>query len=167
MTEAGISFAELLRSSAEENRRWREWFAQQPAALEVPIGEAGGPTASLGGMLRHIFLTELFYAELLNEKKNATDYARVPASSLEELFAIADSAHQEFHSFLSRAGDDELETVLKLTRGDFSIAGTKRKMLAHVLLHSQRHWAQIATALRQQGYKPGWQHDLLFSQALQ
>lgn len=39
---------------------------------------------------------------------------------------------------------------------------TPRKIMVHVVLHEIRHWAQIATMLRQQGL-PGDFHDFLFS----
>ena len=33
-------------------------------------------------------------------------------------------------------------------------------------LHSQRHWAQLATLLRTAGFPSGFEGDLMFSQAL-
>ncbi len=39
-------------------------------------------------------------------------------------------------------------------------------MLTHAVVHAIRHWAQLATLLRQQGYKTDWQHDVLFSDAI-
>jgi uncharacterized damage-inducible protein DinB len=34
-------------------------------------------------------------------------------------------------------------------------------------MHGIRHWAQLATLLRQAGYKTDWSHDLLMSDALE
>jgi hypothetical protein len=39
-------------------------------------------------------------------------------------------------------------------------------MAAHALLHSQRHWAQLATLVRVAGFPSGFKGDLLISQAL-
>jgi uncharacterized damage-inducible protein DinB len=43
---------------------------------------------------------------------------------------------------------------------------TRRKVLGHALLHSQRHWAQLATLVRAAGFPSGFGGDLLFSSAL-
>jgi uncharacterized damage-inducible protein DinB len=39
---------------------------------------------------------------------------------------------------------------------------TPRKIVVHILLHEMRHWAQIATLLRMNGFA-GEMHDFLFS----
>ena len=41
-----------------------------------------------------------------------------------------------------------------------------RKIVFHVLLHEIRHWAQIAKMLRERGFVPSGNHDLLASSAL-
>jgi uncharacterized damage-inducible protein DinB len=43
---------------------------------------------------------------------------------------------------------------------------SRRKIEAHTLTHSQRHWAQLATLVRQAGFPSGFKGDLLFSSAL-
>jgi hypothetical protein len=43
---------------------------------------------------------------------------------------------------------------------------TYRKMTAHALFHSQRHWAQLATLVRAAGFPSGFKGDLFFSSAL-
>jgi uncharacterized damage-inducible protein DinB len=42
---------------------------------------------------------------------------------------------------------------------------TPRKIIIHTLLHEVRHWAQISTLLRQNGFKIEF-HDFLFSPVL-
>jgi uncharacterized damage-inducible protein DinB len=43
---------------------------------------------------------------------------------------------------------------------------SRRKIAAHALFHGQRHWAQLATLLRNAGYPAKFRGDLLFSPAL-
>jgi uncharacterized damage-inducible protein DinB len=43
---------------------------------------------------------------------------------------------------------------------------SRRKVAAHALFHSQRHWAQLSTLVRQAGFPSGFKGDLLFSPAL-
>jgi uncharacterized damage-inducible protein DinB len=47
------------------------------------------------------------------------------------------------------------------------VKASRRKLLAQALTHSMRHWAQIATFLRQQGLKQEWNHDFLLSNAME
>jgi uncharacterized damage-inducible protein DinB len=43
---------------------------------------------------------------------------------------------------------------------------SRRKVAAHALFHSQRHWAQLATLVRAAGFPSGFKGDVLFSSAL-
>jgi len=43
---------------------------------------------------------------------------------------------------------------------------SRRKVAGHMLFHSQRHWAQLATLVRAAGFPSGFKGDLLFSSAL-
>jgi uncharacterized damage-inducible protein DinB len=43
---------------------------------------------------------------------------------------------------------------------------SRRKIAGHALFHSQRHWAQLTTLIRQAGFPSGFRGDLLFSLGL-
>jgi len=43
---------------------------------------------------------------------------------------------------------------------------SRRKIAAHALFHSQRHWAQLATLVRVAGFPSGFKGDMLISSAL-
>jgi uncharacterized damage-inducible protein DinB len=43
---------------------------------------------------------------------------------------------------------------------------SRRKIAVHALLHSQRHWAQLATLVRSAGFPSKFRGDLLFSPAV-
>ena len=43
---------------------------------------------------------------------------------------------------------------------------SRRKIAGHALFHSQRHWAQLATLVRNAGFPSEFRGDLLFSPAL-
>ncbi len=163
----GISFQELQRYTQEERRKWRAWLEKQPAAaLEVPMGEAGTDTATVRGVLWHIAIVELFYAEFISDQAEKSDYRALPHNTLEEIWRIGDSAQQQLAGYLARARETDLSAVLKLERGSFRVEASRRKMLGHVFLHSLRHWAQLAMAMRQHGFKTDWQHDFIFTEAL-
>ena len=163
----GISFPELQSYTQEERRKWRAWLEKQPAAaLEVPVGEAGTDTATARGVLWHIAIVELFYAEFISGKKEKSDYRALPHNTLEEIWRIGDPAHQQLSEYLATCSEADLSAVLVLERGSFRVEASRRKMLGHVFLHSLRHWAQLAMAMRQHGYKTDWQHDFIFTEAL-
>ncbi len=166
---AGIGFTELLQYTTDETCRWRQWFRNQaPAVLDVPLGESGAETATLRGMLAHIFYCELFYADLLTgAKPDFPAYERIPHTTVQELFDLGASAEERLGRCVAHTDDHSWGTILSIGwPPDQPIAGTRRKLLAHVLFHSLRHWAQVATALRQNGFKAEWGHDFLFTEAM-
>ena len=69
--------------------------------------------------------------------------------------------------FLSTTDDAALlEVILLQTVSAGTLHASRRKLFAHILLHSIRHWAQLSSLLREAGYKTTWPKDLLFSRAI-
>jgi uncharacterized damage-inducible protein DinB len=162
---AGVDFNELLAYTDEENQHWKRWLKQHPEALAVSAGIAGED--DVAGLLVHIFAVELRYAERLLEQP-ATSYEQLRSSNLDQIFAIADNARRLYQQFLAQTDQVDLDRILTFeTRSAGTLTASKRKILAHAMLHGVRHWAQIATALRKAGYKQDWQHDFLFSKAVE
>jgi uncharacterized damage-inducible protein DinB len=162
---SSLTFRELLDYTSTETERWEGWLAKQPASiLDLPVGE--GRTATVRGLLQHIFAVERRYADRLQDQPVST-YDVVDATSAASLFAAGRDARGRLEKYLATATDDDLGRRLEfqtLTAG--TQAASARKIVAHTLLHGIRHWAQLATALRQQGYTTDWPHDLLTSPAL-
>ena len=160
-----LSFRELLGYTGEETARWEEWLrAQDPAVLAVSLGEA--KWATVGDLIFHVFVVERRYTERLHDEP-ATPYESIPRSTLDEIFAVHHGARPRLEQWVSTAPTEEWEKVLTfetITAG--TLVASKRKIVAHALVHGIRHWAQIATALRQAGYPQGWQHDLIASGAV-
>lgn len=162
---AGIDFEELLAYTHEENQHWKRWLEQHPEALAVSAGIAGED--DVAGLLVHIFAVELRYAERLLEQP-ASPYEKLRSSNLDQIFAIADDARSRYKQFLANTNQADLDKVVTFeTRSAGTLSASKRKILAHALLHGVRHWAQISTALRKAGYKQDWQHDFLFTKAIE
>jgi uncharacterized damage-inducible protein DinB len=155
----GLSFSELLQYVNEETEKWREFFQANPAALDVPVSIAG--TKSVRDMLLHIFAVELRYAERLADVEGVTPYEKHTDKPAEELFAMGAHAREMLAGYLAKAND--LERVLTfptLTAG--TLSASKKKIVIHMLMHGVRHWAQLATELREAGFAQG-KHDFLFS----
>jgi len=163
---AQISFTELLDWNERETQKWRAWFAAQPAAvLDVPIKVA--QTKNVREFLLHIFAVELRYAQRLN-KEEISAYESLPQSSVAELFAIGERARDGYRRYLAGVTDDGLRTVMEFpTRSAGTLRASERKIFLHAMLHSVRHWAQLATALREAGHEAKWGKDFLFSEVME
>ena len=155
---------ELLRFCFGETQRWRDWLAANQKLLDLPIDIAQAKTVR--DLVLHIVAVDLRYAErLLGEK--VTDYEELPTSTLAELFSTADRAREKLETFAQTASDAEWNQVLNFpTRSAGTLSSSKRKIFIHTLLHGMRHWAQLATYLRQQGHKQPWAHDFLLSDVI-
>ncbi len=155
--EEGISFSELLAYTAEENRRWKQWFRAHPEAMDLPCDIAGSPTVH--HLLLHIFTVDLFYAHRLLGLA-APDF-KVPHATIDELFGIGEGAAEKLCQFMDRANAEDWNEIVPLGFADAK--ASKRKIMTQVGLHGVHHRAQLATLLRQQGHKQDWIHDIVLS----
>ena len=161
----GLAFRELLDYTAAETARWHRWLAGQgDDVLDLAVGE--GRTASVRGLIQHVFAVERRYADrLLGEP--VTPYEAIDASGVEPLFAAGREARRQLERYLDAATDEDLGRRLEFqTLSAGTLSASARKIVAHALVHGIRHWAQLATVLRQHGRATDWRHDLLLSDAL-
>ncbi|HEY5176811.1 MAG TPA: DinB family protein [Terriglobales bacterium] len=164
-TMAEFSFAELLDANERETGKWQSWFEGQPAEL-LDLSLNIALAKNVREFLLHIFAVELRYAERLASSA-ITEYESIPTGSVRELFGIGEKARTLYRDYLTRATDEDLATVLEFpTRTSGVLRASKRKMFAHAMLHGVRHWAQLATALREAGHSTDWGHDFLFSDVM-
>jgi len=161
----GISFEEMLAWSDEASRQWKIHFDTNPAALELLCDI--GPAKNVQGFLRHIWAAELRWAQrLAGLPVLGRDDA--PAGPLDALFQLHRDATEIYRNLLASPAHEWDETYTL----DFDWIPadlrkpTRRKVAAHALFHSQRHWAQLATLLRQAGSPSTVRGDLIFSPVL-
>ena len=163
---AQISFAELLAANEAETKKWRAWFDAQPASLlDVPLSI---PLAkSVREFLLHIFAVELRYAERLKGLP-ITTYETLPTGTVEGLFGIGEQARAMYREYLGNVTDEDLASIIEFpTRTAGTIRTSKRKIVLHAMMHGVRHWAQLATALREAGYPTNWGKDFLYSPVME
>jgi uncharacterized damage-inducible protein DinB len=144
-----------------EQHRWHEWFDAHPNAWPVPF--ATGRMATIGGVVQHIFAVELRYAERLLDRE-VTAWERFRQTTIEDVFELGDDARAQLLHFLTASPEAELHRTLSfqtLTAGP--VSATKHKIASNIFLHGMRHWAQIATVLRQKGFTDQWPHDMLLT----
>ena len=168
-----VSFSELLDHTQHESHRWHDWFNQHSQALDVPIDIAG--SATVRDLLSHIVFVDLLFAEwLLGESitlaaiidpARFTD--RIDKTSPDAIFSVADSALQKWRKVLAKTSDKKWDEMMSFPAPTENTKASRRKCFTHAFLHGTRHWAQLTTALRRAGYKQDWQHDFIFSPAMQ
>ena len=159
----GISFEDLLVYDEEQTSQWRQLFTKKPHLLKLEAT----PTSTVADLLFHIFTSEYRTAQRLigEEMTKDTDFAR---RSVSDLFSIGDSGKLKLREYLSHASGqaiNEPQTFPSHTLGQFQ--ATPKKLIAHAIVHSVRHWAQIARVLRENGQRADFSHDLLFTKGIE
>jgi len=163
---AQISFSELLAANEAETQKWRKWFDEQPASvLDVPLSIA--LAKNVREFLLHIFAVELRYAERL-QGLPITAYETLPTETASDLFDVGERARGMYREYLTKTSDADLGSVIEFpTRTAGILRSSKRKIFLHAMLHGVRHWAQLATALREGGYATNWGKDFLYSEVME
>jgi uncharacterized damage-inducible protein DinB len=165
ITLPAITLQELLGWNQESSDFWNTHLKANPALLGLPCGIGG--TATVQEFVKHIWGVELRWAQRLAVLP-VTDTKDMPAGPLDALFDLHLKAVQIFRELLADPGKSWDETMTF----DFSFLPpeartiSRRKLLAHALFHSQRHWAQLATLVRAAGFPSEFKGDVLFSTAL-
>jgi uncharacterized damage-inducible protein DinB len=119
--------------------------------------------ATVGGVVMHIFAVELRYAQRLLDQQ-VTSWEEFRQTSIQDVFELGNHARGQLVQFLTSARESELDRVLTfqtLTAG--TVTASKYKIASNIFLHDIRHWGQIATVLRQNGFADQWSHDMLLS----
>ena len=157
MNEPALTAPELIAWVEKTSNGWRKLLANHPELLAVPCDINSVQT--VGQLLQHIVAVELRYAERLSDLP-ATDYASVPYDSVETIYATHDKAFALIHKLLNSEikWDESIEFS---TRVMGPARSTPKTILFHLLLHSIRHYAQLATLARQHGVKPDFGMDYL------
>ena len=165
MDGEGVTFRELVAYTDAETERWHAWLREQgPEVLDVRIGE--GTRETVRDVIGHVFAVELRYAQRLLGQP-VTEFEELDTSTLDALWHIHHTSRGTLRTYLERglAGEREREITFQ-TRSLGPLTATAHKVTVHALLHGIRHWAQIATALRQAGHRQPWEHDWLLSDAV-
>ncbi|MGB7267376.1 MAG: damage-inducible protein DinB [Terracidiphilus sp.] len=161
----GITLEELLDWDDQAASYWKSHLDANPALLDLPCGIGGAATVQ--EFIRHIWGAELRWAQRLAGVPE-TPREKVPAGPLDVLFALHLQAAEIFRNLL--AAPENTWSDPYILNFDWvppeQRTASRRKVAAHALFHSQRHWAQLATLVRNAGFPSKFRGDLLFSPAL-
>jgi uncharacterized damage-inducible protein DinB len=161
----GITFDEMLAWNDHASAYWKAHFEANPDLLDLPCGIGGAKNVQ--EFIRHIWGAELRWAERLAGVEE-TPREKIPAGPLAALFDLHSHAIAIYQQLL--AAPEQTWSDRYVLKFDWvppeQRSVSRRKIAAHALFHSQRHWAQLATLVRNAGFPSDFRGDLLFSPAL-
>lgn len=158
MSQPVLTAQDLMAWNEKTSTNWQQLLTAHPELLIVPCDIAG--TKTIGELLQHIVAVELRYAERLADLP-VSDYANVPFNSVGAIYATHDRAIAIFKQLLDVPDIDWDQPMEFMTRSLGPPRSNRKTILFHALLHGIRHYAQLATMVRQQGVKPEWLMDYL------
>jgi len=158
----GITLEELLRWNDQSASYWKNHLDANPNVLDLPCGIGGA--ASVQALVRHIWGAELRWSERLAGTAESPRES-IPAGPLDALFALHRRAMSIFRNLLSAPESSWNESyVIQLEVIPPNLRTVpRRKIAANALIHSQRHWAQLATLVRSAGFPSDFQGDVIFA----
>ena len=162
----GLSFSDLTDYTDWQRAKWHDWFRQHgDQILETSAGPHGdGRFQSVGDLVRHIFSAEKRYIDRLSNRP-ITDTSSISNQSAELLFQFGRQSRANLLEFIKACPAQDWEIPQEFNIMNNVFQATPRKIVAHVLIHEIRHWAQIGTLLRLSGF-PAELHDFLFAPVL-
>ncbi|MGD1106715.1 MAG: hypothetical protein ABR865_06690 [Terracidiphilus sp.] len=162
---AGVTLEEMLAWNDQAPEYWKAHFDANPNLLDLPCGIGGA--ANVQEFVRHIWGAELRWAQRLAAEPE-TPRERIPAGPLDALFDLHRQAVAIYRRLLAAPeltwGEPYVLNFDWVPQEERTV--TRRKIAVHALFHSQRHWAQLATLVRNAGFPSNFRGDLLFSPAL-
>ena len=162
MSELRLPAEDLLAWVEKTAQNWKKLIVEHPESLRVSCDIAG--VKSAGELLQHIAAVELRYAERLAGAEE-TPNEKIPFDSADEIYATHNRAMAMMRELLADGAYDWSQEVEFNTRSLGRLKAARSVILFHSLLHSIRHYAQLATLVRQNGIKPDWPMDYLFMAA--
>lgn len=158
MSGIALTAEEIMAWSEKTSAGWHQLLEKHPEVLSIPCDVMGVTT--VGGLLQHIVAVELRYAERLASLP-MTEYAEVAFDSAAAIYTTHAKASSLYRDLLATSDFDWEAPMEFLTQTQGRLRATRRAIFFHALLHSQRHYAQLATLVRQHGVKPELGMDYL------
>ena len=161
-----LSLEEFLGFTNAERAKWEKWFSEHPPAALGASVQREARFSNVWQLIDHIFVVEKRHTQRLQGVSPLVEATGIAEMDAPSLFAYGRAARQELSAYIHSLSDAEAGRVreFRMLVGTYSL--TPRKLLFHIQIHEVRHWAQIATSLRNAGFEPPGEHDLLFSSAM-
>ena len=148
----------MLDYTAWQRKRWHDSLRNHgEQVLQIGAGPNGdGRFEVIGDLIRHIFSAEKRYVERLSGRA-LTDTASIPNDKIEALFEFGQQSRKELKELLETFPAAQWDVPRELKILNFVVERHPRKIVTHVVMHEIRHWAQIGTLLRLNGFAGDFQ----------
>jgi len=157
MSEPSLSAEEMLAWNDRTAKTWRDLVEHDPGVLLLECDIYG--VSTVGQLLQHIVAVETRYAQRLSGAAE-TPYEAIPYSNAAEIFGAHHAATEIFRAELAKGGDWDAKFEFQtLTMG--RARASRKTVFFHAQMHSIRHYAQLATLVRQHGFKTTFPMDYL------
>jgi len=157
MNELALSAEEVLAWNEKTAQSWRKLTEEHPEVLSIECDIYGVKT--VGQLLQHVVAVETRYAQRLAGVEE-TPYDAIPYGSAAEIFGAHEAAMQGLRAEVAKGGDWERKMEFQtLTMG--RVRSSRKTLFFHALMHSIRHYAQLATLVRKHGYKTALPMDYM------
>lgn len=157
-----VSAEKLVAWNDSTAQHWRDFIIANPLILFQLCDIRNGKTVV--DTLQHIVAVELRYAQRLSGLPESP-YEDIPKGPVDALFGAHELAFDMIRNLLAKPDYDWSAEVIFDTISLGRMRTSRETILLHLTLHSIRHYAQLATLVRQQGFKPTWQMDYLMMDA--
>lgn len=157
-----ISAENLVTWNDATAQRWRDFILANPVILTLLCDIRNGKTVA--DTLQHIVAVELRYAQRLSGLPESP-YEEIPKDTINSLMAAHELALGLVRNLLASPIYDWSTEITFDTISLGRLRASRETVLVHLTLHGIRHYAQLATLVRQQGFKTTWPMDYLFFDA--
>jgi uncharacterized damage-inducible protein DinB len=154
-----VSVENLLTWNETTTQRWRAFFRTHPMQLLLPCDIRNGK--NVADTLQHIFVVELRYAQRLAGLPESP-YEEIPKHSIDTLLCAHTLAFDLIRNLLADPNYDWSQEITFDTITLGRLRASRETILVHLILHGIRHYAQLATLIRHEGFKTDWPMDYLF-----
>jgi uncharacterized damage-inducible protein DinB len=157
MAQPALTAEEMMAWLDTTSAKWKALIEANPEVLAMPCDVMG--VSTVAELLQHIVAVELRYAEQLSGQP-PTNYAQISFDSAAAIYATHERAAAMVRGLLASDVDWD-EEIDFMTRSMGKARAKRKTVLFHSMLHAVRHYAQLATLVRQHGVKPDWPMDYL------
>jgi len=157
-----IAVEKLIAWNDDTAQKFHDFVHINPVVFSLPSDIRSEGTVA--GTLQHIVYLELRFANLIAgfPKKPLEE---IPKDSIDAIHETHRHATTIMRQLLSDPTFDWSQQMVFEVPNLGPINATRESFLIHLLMHSIRHYAQLAAVIRQAGYPPTWRMDYLFSEA--
>jgi len=152
-----LTAEEMLAWNERTAQTWRQLVDEHPEVLALPCDIYG--VQNVAQLLQHVVAVETRYMQRLAGIAE-TPYDAIPCDTSAGIFGAHEAAMQGMRRELAKGGDWDAKFEFQtLSMG--RCRASRKTVFFHALMHSIRHYAQLATLVRQHGFKPAYPMDYL------